>query len=82
VLFDDRPERAGVKFADADLIGIPWRVTVGSKGLAKGAWEVKRRDREEIELVPAEAVTAHLRAAVDQALAAADRVAREKVPAS
>ena len=36
VLYDDRDERAGVKFKDADLIGIPLRVTVGKKGLAEG----------------------------------------------
>ncbi|GAB4322272.1 MAG: proline--tRNA ligase [Candidatus Zixiibacteriota bacterium] len=53
VLYDDRPERAGVKFADADLIGIPWRVTVGSRGLKDGAWEVRRRGQEESESIPA-----------------------------
>ncbi|MBI3871558.1 MAG: proline--tRNA ligase [candidate division Zixibacteria bacterium] len=52
VLYDDRVERAGVKFADADLIGIPWRVTVGAKGLAKGTWEIKRRDRDAAESAP------------------------------
>ena len=53
VLYDDRPERAGVKFADADLIGIPWRITVGSRGLKEGAWEVKRRGAAEAESIPA-----------------------------
>lgn len=43
VLLDDREERAGVKFKDADLIGIPIRITVGPKGLAKGEVEVKIR---------------------------------------
>jgi prolyl-tRNA synthetase len=52
VLFDDRPLSAGVKFKDADLIGLPWRVTVGERGLAKGVVEVKRRDQEERHLVP------------------------------
>ncbi|MEM1177141.1 MAG: proline--tRNA ligase [Acidobacteriota bacterium] len=47
VLFDDRPERPGVKFKDADLIGIPVRAVVGKKGLADGKIEVSlRRDRE------------------------------------
>jgi prolyl-tRNA synthetase len=45
VLLDDRDARAGVKFADAELIGIPLRVTVGPKGIADGVVEVvDRRD--------------------------------------
>jgi len=52
VLFDDRDERPGVKFKDADLIGIPVRLTVGAKSLAGGKVEVSlRRDREK-HLVP------------------------------
>ena len=43
VLYDDRDERAGGKFATADLIGIPWQVLVGPKGLAEGKVEVKKR---------------------------------------
>jgi len=47
VLFDDRDERPGVKFNDADLIGVPYRITVGPKGLAEGRVElVRRRTRE------------------------------------
>lgn len=42
-LYDDRDERAGAKFATADLIGIPWQVLVGPKGLAEGKVEVKKR---------------------------------------
>ncbi len=57
VLFDDRDERPGVKFKDADLIGIPVRITVGAKSLADGKVEVSlRRDREKILVSPAEAV--------------------------
>ena len=52
VLYDDRSERAGAKFADADLIGIPYRITIGAKGLAKGAWELKRRNAQAAEDVP------------------------------
>jgi len=52
VLFDDRDERAGVKFKDADLIGIPLRLSVGKKGLAAKAVEWKRRGGGEVELVP------------------------------
>ncbi len=43
VILDDRDERPGVKFNDADLVGIPYRVTVGPKGLAEGVVELKRR---------------------------------------
>jgi prolyl-tRNA synthetase len=43
VLYDDRDERAGGKFATADLIGIPWQVLIGPKGLAEGKVEIKRR---------------------------------------
>ncbi len=42
-LYDDRDERAGGKFATADLIGIPWQVLIGPKGLAEGKVEIKRR---------------------------------------
>jgi prolyl-tRNA synthetase len=57
VLFDDRDERPGVKFKDADLIGIPVRVTVGAKSLADGKVEVSlRRDREKQMVAPGEAV--------------------------
>jgi len=61
-LWDDRDERPGVKFKDADLIGIPIRVTIGKKGLAEGKVELKLRTGKDSELVPidgiAEAVAA------------------------
>jgi prolyl-tRNA synthetase len=43
VLYDDTDQRAGAKFAAADLIGIPWQILVGPKGLAEGKVEIKRR---------------------------------------
>jgi prolyl-tRNA synthetase len=52
VLFDDRDERAGVKFNDADLIGFPIRITVGEKGLKEGMVELKPRKEKEYQLVP------------------------------
>jgi len=52
VLFDDRNERAGVKFNDADLIGCPIRITVGERGLQNGAVEMKLRSESEIQSVP------------------------------
>src|SRR5579875_3019220 len=42
-LYDDREERAGVKFADADLMGHPWQIIIGPRGAAKGLVELKRR---------------------------------------
>ena len=53
-IVDDRPERAGVKFKDADLIGIPLRITIGEKGLEKGTVEVKLRRYPDITNVPRE----------------------------
>ena len=53
-LFDDRDERAGVKFNDADLIGCPIRVTVGEKALKEGKTELKQRTGKENLLIPFE----------------------------
>jgi len=71
VLWDDRDERPGVKFKDADLIGIPLRVTVGTKGLATGHVELKPReqaDPKKVELVlaaeAARVIAARVRAVV------------------
>jgi prolyl-tRNA synthetase len=52
VLIDDRDQRAGVKFKDADLLGIPWRVTVGEKKLADRKVEIKSRMSPQAEDVP------------------------------
>ncbi len=51
VFYDDREESPGVKFNDADLIGIPIRITVSSRSLAKGGVEMKRRDQSKTEIV-------------------------------
>jgi prolyl-tRNA synthetase len=61
VIVDDRAERPGVKFKDADLIGFPVRVVVGAKGLSSGGVEIKRRDEDKSEtriVDPAQAVEA------------------------
>jgi prolyl-tRNA synthetase len=56
-LYDDRDERAGAKFADADLMGHPWQVIVGPRGAAAGKVELKRRATgERSELTPDEAL--------------------------
>jgi len=54
VVLDDRDERAGAKFADADLLGMPWQIIVGPKGAAAGLVEVKRRATGERREVSAE----------------------------
>ncbi len=69
VLFDDRDERPGVKFKDNDLIGIPIRIVVGSKGLAEGKVEVKIRSTGEILLLPLDKVVSTVAQHVDAALA-------------
>jgi prolyl-tRNA synthetase len=57
VLYDDLDQRPGAKFATADLIGIPWQILVGPKGLAEGKVEVKKRTDGSRELMsPADAV--------------------------
>ncbi|WP_018259832.1 proline--tRNA ligase [Methylobacterium sp. WSM2598] len=61
VLYDDRDERPGAKFATADLIGLPWQVIVGPKGLAEGQVELKRRATGERETVAPDALAARLR---------------------
>jgi prolyl-tRNA synthetase len=72
VLYDDRDERAGVKFKDADLIGLPLRITLGERALKEGGVEFKRRDQAEREIVPldqaverAQAIIAALYAEID-----------------
>ncbi|MFC1901504.1 proline--tRNA ligase [Chloroflexota bacterium] len=52
VLFDDRDDSPGVKFNDADLLGIPWRVTVSPRSLEKDSVELKQRSGKESQLVP------------------------------
>lgn len=66
-VLDDRDERPGVKFKDADLIGFPWRVTVGPKALAAGAVEVRRRSDGQTQLVPVDDAVGTLRVAVEAA---------------
>jgi len=59
VLLDDRDERAGVKFKDADLIGIPYRITLGKK-VAEGVVELFERRKKKSEDVKMTEVVAHV----------------------
>jgi prolyl-tRNA synthetase len=65
VLFDDREESAGVKFMDADLIGIPLRLTVGDRGLQQGGVEIKRRTEAAPRSVALEELAAQVRAEIE-----------------
>lgn len=60
VLYDDTEQRAGAKFATADLIGIPWQIMVGPKGLAEGKVEVKTRSDGSREMMSPADVVARL----------------------
>ncbi|WP_425807381.1 proline--tRNA ligase [Desulfitobacterium sp. Sab5] len=68
VIIDDRDERPGVKFKDADLVGYPLRVTVGSKTLAEGKVELRFRKSGEMELVKVEELTARVKEIITEAL--------------
>lgn len=69
VLYDDRDERAGARFADADMIGVPLRLTVSATTLAADAVELKRRDQPDATLVPRAALASTLREQIDRLLA-------------
>ncbi len=69
VLLDDRDERPGIKFKDADLIGIPLRVTVGARNLKEGNVELKARAGGETILVALDAVATQLQQRIAEALA-------------
>jgi len=73
VLVDDRDERPGVKFKDADLLGIPLRLTLGNKGLEAGSVELKlrqERDPQRTQLLPLDAAAQQVFELVQQALRA------------
>lgn len=61
VLYDDRDERAGEKFADADLLGIPYRVVVSEKSLQAGGFELKARKSADIETLPKDELAGRLK---------------------
>jgi prolyl-tRNA synthetase len=59
-LFDDRPESAGVKFMDADLIGLPVRLTVSERSLREGGVELKMRSTGESAIIPLASVVSEV----------------------
>ena len=68
VLFDDRPVRPGPKFKDADLIGLPLRITVGKRALKEGVVELKQRGDTEVIKLPPDEMVVQIAQRVSQAL--------------
>ena len=66
VLYDDREESAGVKFADADLIGIPFRLTVSARTMKENVVELKRRSEQNAVMIPRAEIVAHMRSLVGE----------------
>ena len=64
VLFDDRDERAGVKFSEAELFGVPFTVVAGARGLERGVVEVRNRLTNDATEVSLETLQAHLKTAI------------------
>ena len=77
VVFDDRDERPGVQFADADLLGVPVRLIVSERNLKNNQIEFKRRDTGESGTIPLEGAVQTVRGWIDAALAEINRVAGE-----
>ena len=73
ILFDDRDQRPGVKFNDADLIGIPIRLTVSDRSLQAGGIEVKQRDQKEKTIIPIDKIVSHVEAAIAELKADIDQ---------
>jgi prolyl-tRNA synthetase len=69
VIIDDRPDRAGVKFNDADLIGWPYQVIVGKRGLESGEIEFKNRMTGEKQNVALDQVVSFVSSTVERARA-------------
>ena len=67
VIVDDRPVRAGVKFSDAELVGIPFRVTVGKRGLVTGTAELTDRATGSTVQIPLDELAEHVREAISKA---------------
>ncbi|HEY0002301.1 MAG TPA: proline--tRNA ligase [Actinoplanes sp.] len=80
VLFDDRTERAGVKFADADVIGLPLRITMGRRGFADGTAELRDRASGEKTTVPLDGLVAEVVDRITTLRAAADAPATVDLP--
>ena len=65
VLYDDRDESPGIKFNDADLIGLPIRLTVSDRAIKQGGVELKHRDQKEKRIIPSTEIVATIQAEID-----------------
>jgi prolyl-tRNA synthetase len=81
VILDDRDQRAGVKFKDADLIGFPLRVVIGERGLKQGKIEVKWRWDEKPEMIALDGAAEEIARRVRQELATGERFAARRAQA-
>ena len=70
VIVDDRPVRAGVKFSDAELVGIPFRVTIGKRGLAVGTAELTERESGTTVQLPLADLAPHVRETIAKSIVA------------
>ena len=61
MLYDDREDSAGVKFADADLIGVPLRLTLSRRSLERGGAELKPRASQQATIIPLEGIVGRVR---------------------
>ena len=68
VLIDDRDTSPGIKFKDADLIGIPYRIIIGEKGLKDGIVEFKERKTGKVEKIKVESAVGHVKKVVKEAI--------------
>lgn len=66
ILFDDRQESPGVKFNDADLLGIPIRITISERALKAGGVEVKRRDQSEKSIIPIDEIYHYVDSTIEE----------------
>jgi prolyl-tRNA synthetase len=80
VLFDDRAERAGVKFADADLIGLPLRITMGRRGFVEGTAELRDRAGAETTTVALDRLVTEVIERITTMRAALDVPAKVELP--
>jgi len=78
-LYDDRADSPGVKFNDADLIGLPIRLTISERALKAGGVELKRRDLAEREVVPLDQVIPRVREAIADMQAQIDQTVHTEV---
>jgi len=74
ILFDDRRESPGVKFNDADLIGVPIRLTVSERALKEGGIEVKRRDQKDKVIIPIDDIHGFVKTTIAELISKLDEM--------